>query len=120
MAKWFVVSKDGETLMKNDRDGSETFEFDDAQAACSCAARFLIPFSEHVLPELTLEEQQHLREALEEESGGDDGEREEDETDEDITELAVVCVEKGVQIRMTREPLEGFADPTSRDRSLFH
>jgi hypothetical protein len=106
MAKWFVVSADGETLMKNDRDGSaETFEFDSGRDACSFAASFLIPFSEHVLPELTPDEARQVGEALEEKFGGDDEDPEENGADEDIAELEVVCLEKDVRIRMTREPL---------------
>jgi hypothetical protein len=99
MAKWFVVTTDGESLTKNDRDGSaKTLEFNSGREACSFAASFLIPFSEHVLPELTPDEALQMREvgkALEEKFGGDD----------DVTELEVVCVEKGIRIRMTREPL---------------
>jgi hypothetical protein len=105
MAKWFVVNTDGEPLTKNDRDGSaETSEFDDAQAACSCAASFLIPFGEH---EPALDEVRRMREvgkALEETFGRDDV-PEEDEAEEDVAELEVVCLEKGVRIRMAREPL---------------
>ena len=114
MAKWFVMNTDGEPLTKNDRDGSaETFEFHSGREACSWAAIFLIPFSEHeqeLPPEPTPGEARQLRvvgKALEEESGGDNGEP---ESEEDVTELEVVCVEKGIRIRMTREPLAVIAN----------
>jgi hypothetical protein len=106
MAKWFVMSADGETLMRNVRGDAETLEFDDGRAACNCAASFLIPFSEHELPA-----RRDLGEAIEEELVGDDrNPEEESDADGDITELSVVCVEKGVRIRMTREPLGITAD----------
>ena len=87
MAKWFVVSNDGEALMQNGRDGAEALEFDNGREACNYAASFLIPFSEHAVSAPTPEGK-----AL-------------SEADVDITELSVICMEKGVRIRMTREPL---------------
>jgi len=111
MAKWFVMSEDGETLMKNGREGAETLEFENGREACNYAASFLIPFSEDAHAPTHGEERQ-LREvgkALEEQLS-DDGDPEENAaSEEEFTELAVVCVEKGIRIRMTREPLRGFS-----------
>lgn len=80
-------------------DGAETLEFDNGREACNYAASFLIAFSEHVFPAPTPDEERRRRElgkALEEQSGGDDRDPDESEANVEITELAVVCVEKGV------------------------
>jgi len=81
--------------MRSGRDGAATIEFDNCRKVCGYAAIFLIPLSEPELSGHTPEEEvrrEELGNAL-------------SEADVIITELSVVCVEKGVRIRMTREPM---------------
>ena len=106
MAKWIIISpRTGEPIVSQPED--ETEEFDNGQQAAAAAAAFMIDFPDVEVPRLSEEELARIRSALDDLPSDEEECGEEDEEPEQaLTELHLVCLEYGVRIRMTRESIE--------------
>jgi len=101
MAKWIIISPEtGDPLVRAPE--NETKEFDNGQEAAAAAAAFIIDFPD--VEEPSEEELARIRSALDDLPSGD--KKEDEEPEQALTELHLVCLEYGVRIRMTRESIE--------------